>query len=80
MSQKVIRIGSSAGLTISPDILEALGIQIGDAVEVSAHRSARTLTVRPKEETGEQVNPDVVVWTNAFIDKNRKLLMRLADK
>ena len=48
---------------------------------MSVHPSARVLTVRPKEDrSNNYVNPDVIAWTNVFIDKNRKLLERLADK
>ena len=80
MAQKIIRIGSSAGLTISPDILETLGMKVGDSVDISAHPSTRAMTIRAQKKGGRSVNPDVITWTNAFIDKNRKLLMRLADK
>lgn len=81
MAQKIIQIGSSAGVTLSPDTLEALNIKVGDSVEMSVHPSARVLTVRPKEDrSAKYVNPDVIAWTNVFIDKNRKLLERLADK
>ena len=80
MAQKIIQIGSSAGVTLSPDTLEALNVKVGDAVEMSVHPSARVLTVRPKESRVGNVNPDVIAWTNVFIDKNRKLLERLADK
>lgn len=81
MAQKIIQIGSSAGVTLSPDTLEALDVKVGDTVEVSVHSSARVLTVRPRSARDTvSVNPDVVAWTNVFIDKNRKLLERLADK
>ncbi|MBI5457882.1 MazF family transcriptional regulator [Candidatus Kaiserbacteria bacterium] len=81
MAQKIIQIGSSAGVTLSPDTLEALNVKIGDAVEMSVHPTARVLTVQPKSNRNENpVNPDVIAWTNVFIDKNRKLLERLADK
>jgi len=81
MAQKIIQIGSSAGVTLSPDTLEALNVKVGDTVEMSVHPSARVLTVRPKGDRAKNsVNPDVIAWTNVFIDKNRKLLERLADK
>jgi hypothetical protein len=46
---------------------------------VSTHPSTGVITMR-LEGKGRGVNPDVITWTNAFIDKNRKLLERLADK
>lgn len=81
MAQKIIQIGSSAGVTISPDTLDALKLKVGDAMDVSVHPSSRTLTMRPHAMVNKSdVNPDVVAWTNVFIDKNKKLLERLADK
>jgi hypothetical protein len=48
---------------------------------MSVHPTARVLTVQPKSDRSENpVNPDVIAWTNVFIDKNRKLLERLADR
>lgn len=80
MAQKIIQIGSSAGVTLSPDTLEALDVKIGDSVEVSVHPSSRVATLRPKSARKSDVNPDVITWTNVFIEKNRKLLEELADK
>ncbi len=79
MAQKVIVVGNSLAVTIPKDSAEKLRIKAGDRVEVSAHLVSGVLTVR-REEAREGVNPDVITWTNAFIEKNRKLLERLADK
>ncbi len=79
MVQKVIVVGNSLAVTIPKDSAEKLRIKAGDKVEVSAHPSTGVLTIRT-ERKRSTVNPDVVTWTNAFIDKNRKLLQRLADK
>ena len=79
MSQKIIKVGSSAAVTLSPEVLQKLNVKIGDSVDVSAYDSSGVATLR---RTGKRdgVNPDVLIWTNAFIDKNRKLLERLSDK
>lgn len=45
MRKKVVRIGSSAGITISPAELQALGIAPGDTVEVTVR--AGVLEARP---------------------------------
>jgi len=80
MAQKVIVVGNSLAVIIPKDSAAELGIKAGDSVSVSAHPRARSLTVRMREKGLDTLNPDVVVWTNAFIEKNRKLLERLADK
>jgi hypothetical protein len=49
-------------------------------VEIFVHPRSRTVTVRPTaaRADAETVNPDVIAWTNVFIDKNRKLLPTLS--
>lgn len=45
MRRKIITVGTSAGITISPADLRALGLSVGDQVEVTAHQGS--LKVRP---------------------------------
>jgi len=35
MRKKIVTIGSSAGITVSPSELRALGLKVGDVVEVN---------------------------------------------
>ena len=77
MAQKVIQIGSSAGITLAPDILHKLSLKVGDAVHVSS--GAHEILVKPVKST-PTIDQEVLVWTNEFIEKNRALLERLADK
>ena len=79
MEQKVIQIGSSAGITISKGAMEELGIKIGDVVETDINTDEKVFSVHPKA-AKSAVHPDVLAWTNKFIEKNRALLERLADK
>lgn len=76
MKQKVIQIGSSAGITMSKGTLEELGVGVGDFVETSA--TNRTLTVTPQVKLA--VDPEILQWADEFIIKNRELLNRLKDK
>ncbi len=79
MDQKVIQIGSSAGVTMSKEALKNLGVVIGDTVETET--IGKMFSVKPKEkESKNQVDPAILEWTNTFIKKNRELLERLADK
>ena len=79
MDQKIIQIGSSAGVTISPDALKELGVQVGDTVETD--KSGGVFSVKPKQkkESG-QIDPQVLAWADDFIAKNHELLDRLKDK
>ncbi|HEY9585953.1 MAG TPA: AbrB/MazE/SpoVT family DNA-binding domain-containing protein [Candidatus Paceibacterota bacterium] len=80
MSQKVIVVGNSLAVTIPKESAKKLGIRAGDTLEFSEHPSVRAFTMRAQKDARANVNPDVIMWANAFIDKNRKLLTRLADK
>jgi len=80
MAQKVIVVGNSLAVTIPKESAKKLRIKAGDVVEISEHPSTQAFTVRLQANNSMSVNPDVITWANAFIDKNRKLLMRLADK
>ena len=79
MEQKVIQIGSSAGVTISKSALEELGIKVGDIVETVIDSSKKVFSVKLKTPK-TAVDPEILSWTNEFIDKNRELLLRLKDK
>lgn len=81
MAQKVIQIGSSVGITLSPDTLETVGLKVGDTVTVSTNAAKNEVTVRPVEKvTKTTIDPEILSWTDKFIEKNRELLDRLADK
>lgn len=45
MRKKIITVGTSAGVTISPADLKALGIRVGDPVDVSTRDGA--ISIRP---------------------------------
>jgi antitoxin component of MazEF toxin-antitoxin module len=48
MRKKVIRVGTSAAVTISPSDLRALGISVGDPVEVTTTNGG--IEIRPVSE------------------------------
>ena len=77
MEQKIIQIGSSAGVTIPKKSLAELGAKVGDLVETGV--SNGVFSVEPKA-SSSHIDPAVLTWTNKFIEKNRELLERLADK
>ncbi len=76
MEQKVIQIGSSAGVTIPKSALEELGVKIGDTIETNIEK--KVFSVRSK--SINNIDPAILTWTNKFIEENRELLERLADK
>ena len=79
MAQKVIRIGKSAGITISKETLQELGLWIGDQVHVEVDKKRNVFTVAPKEELSGE-DKKIAKLTSQFIGRYRKDLEELAKK
>ncbi|MEO8637745.1 MAG: AbrB/MazE/SpoVT family DNA-binding domain-containing protein [Candidatus Taylorbacteria bacterium] len=76
MTQKVIQIGSSAGITIPKKSLKELGLKIGDDVRVDVDPKKRKVVI----EVGDSPQSEVVEWTDLFIHRYSKALKALANK
>ncbi len=46
MSQKIIKIGTSHGVTISSSLLEQIGLKLGDAVSLSYNSTNNTIEIK----------------------------------
>lgn len=77
MIQKVLRVGSSAAVTIPKKSLKELGLKIGDSVSLSFDVSKQKMTV---ERTADFVDNETITWARKFIAKYRPALEALADK
>ena len=76
MTQKVLRVGSSAAVTIPKRSLEELGLKPGDRVQVEIDRKRRAFIIRPSE----KINHEIFTWTKQFIERYRPALEALAKK
>ena len=76
MIQKVLKVGSSAAVTIPKKSLRELGIAVGDKVSVEVDASERTLSVR----ASGAANRELLEWSKAFIKRYRPALEALARK
>lgn len=76
MTQKLLRVGSSAAVTIPKKSLKELGLKIGDEVRVQVSSKERIVTIRP----AHRVEKEVLDWTDGFIKRYRPALKALADK
>lgn len=77
MIQKVLRVGSSAAVTIPKKSLKELGLKIGDSVSLSFDVHKQKMTIEAATET---VDIETVLWARKFITKYRPALEKLADK
>ena len=79
MAQKVIRIGSSAGITLSQDALKALKVKIGSEIEMSVSKKLGVIVIKSAKNS-TPINLEVIAWTEEFIDKYGDALKALAKK
>ncbi len=76
MIQKVLKVGSSAAVTIPKKSLAELGLKPGDRVRVAVDRKRRTVIIEP----AVRVNDELMSWTKRFIERYRPALEELARK
>lgn len=78
MSQKVLHIGSSAGITISKDILKTLGLRVGDHVTVDVDAKHGGLVVLPLR--AKKNEAEFSAWTEQFLSQYGPALKALAKR
>jgi len=76
MTQKVLKVGSSAAVTIPKKSLHELGLKIGDWVVVEVDKKKRTVLIKQSH----KINQELINWTDRFIEKYRPALEALAKK
>ncbi|MDO8183880.1 MAG: hypothetical protein Q7T49_02760 [bacterium] len=77
MAQKIIKIGSSAAVTMPKRSLADLGLKIGDLVTVQINKHQRSVTVEPVISND---NKETITWTKNFIKRYKPALLSLARK
>ena len=76
MTQKVLKVGDSAAVTIPKKSLEELGLKIGDRVSLDIDRVKKTVVIEPIA----KVDRDLLDWTKKFISRYRPALEALSKK
>ena len=77
MTQKVLQVGSSAGVIIPKKTLGQLGLRVGDKVNAEVDTKQRKVMIEPISKT---VDKELLNWTRKFIEKYRPALEALARK
>lgn len=79
MTQKVLKVGSSAAVTIPKDILRELGVRIGDSIALHFNKTKKSVVIElPEKNTQEDQR--IAHLTFNFIKRYRKDLEALAQK
>ena len=79
MIQKVLKVGSSAAVTIPKKSLDELGIRIGDSIRVDIDSVRNTVLIRPARAKSRR-QKKIAELTLNFIDRYRADLEALARK
>lgn len=80
--QKIIKVGNSAAVTISKDMLEELGFGVGDFVEVVSSQKNRKLvveSVKKKSKVREIVDPEVYKTATSLLRHYLPAFRKLAN-
>ena len=79
MTQKVLKVGTSAAVTIPKKAMETLGLKIGDRVKVDVNEKTGSLSIqRTKELSSDDLR--IARLTANFITRYRYDLEKLANK
>ena len=76
MTQKVLKVGSSAAVTIPKKSLKELGLKVGDSVRVEVDVKSKRVVI----ESTRKINSEVLDWSDQFIKRYRSALIALAGK
>lgn len=79
MTQKLLKVGNSAAVTIPKKSLKELGLAIGDEVSVEVNKKGKKVTVKPKV-TLSKDDAKIAELTLDFIKRYKKDLKALARK
>ncbi len=77
MSNKIIKIGSSAAVTIPKKVLKALAIDIGDKVFVNVDGKNRRVIIEPV--VNFKIEDEMASKIESFISKYKKELEKLSE-
>ncbi len=79
MVQKVLKVGSSAAVTIPKKSLEKLGLKIGDRINVDVNEKKQTVSFKPVVSLSKN-DLKIANLTMDFINRYRQDLESLAKK
>lgn len=76
--QKVLQVGSSAGVTISKEALKLLNIKVGDFINVDVDHKHGSIVILPIREPRD--GAEFSAWTKEFVSQYGPALQALAKK
>jgi putative addiction module antidote len=80
MARKIFRTGNSSVVSLPGDVLESVGLDLGDEVTVTADPEHRWIVVAPAGESLPGVRPDFLDRVDRFIQRYEPALETLAKE
>lgn len=80
MARKIFRTGNSAVVSLPADVLEKVGLGLGDEVTVVADPEHQWIIVAPTESDLPGVRPGFLDRVDRFIERYRPALETLAEE
>ena len=80
MPRKIFRTGNSAVVSLPTDVLETVGLELGDSVTIVADPEQRQIIITPAETSLPGVRPGFLDRVDRFIDEYRPALETLAKE
>lgn len=80
MTQKIIKVGNSAALTLPIQFLKEANLKIGDEMTVETNGKLKYVIAKPKK-LGDQVSsltPEFKEWLDNFMVEYKPILKKLA--
>jgi putative addiction module antidote len=80
MPRKIFRTGNSTVVSLPAEVLEQVGLTLGDSVSVVADPEQRQIIIAPIEAPLPGVRPDLLERVDRFIEQYRPALETLAKE
>ena len=80
MPRKIFRTGNSAVVSLPADVLDQVGLALGDSVSVTVDPGAKQIIRTPVEASLPGVRPDLLERVDRFIEQYRPALETLAKE
>ena len=80
MAQKIITVGSSAGITLSKEVLQDMGTQLGGLIELRKDPKTNFFFIVPEPHKEKDARTELLDWVEDAISRYRPALEALKDK
>lgn len=80
MTQKIVQIGNSLGIIIPKNLMEGLGLKVGEKVFLEKDPYGKTLRISAEENSTSSITPDFLRIIEKVHKHYSKALLELSQK